>query len=520
MGVFVFVIVSLLCFSCGCSSVDGRHLKATHESIHSLIFGGEVFSSSKPLKTSGMLLDCSFENGTAIIDKLRSINSKSDITSIKLSFCEFTSSEMERVGNIIQQFNNLEELSLTDATFRGSSFEGESDKRKHKILLPLAHSLRRIPQLKHLSLAGCKLNDEQIETLGYLFRPSRKISPKMASNQSSPFLESLDLSRNCLTASSMTTITKRWSPSFRGLQGLDLSFNLLGERGLHILAANMEEFPLRYAALTMLHLRQVGAHIGSITHLLDALNGNTSGKGCDDCERRTIADGIEILDVSGNFLLTSREENAVKRRNKSQGEALLETGRSLLKQGHQQVCSVIDHVQVAANTYGELEFSLSTANRRRGPSFRPKLTNLKRLGSRQISSGVEKASSVSHRGRKVRILRQKLVSRSGLTRNRGTSSQLSSTETRFIASLSQFLRKATRLHAVSLMKTQLNDRFVDTAVKHELVEESDADIEHDQVSRVVLLDLNPLSPSKKSKLLHGIHRYPDQNVETYSKPVE
>eukprot|EP01033_Poteriospumella_lacustris_P006103 gene6103-4383_t len=140
----------------------------------------------------------------------------------------------------------------------------------------------------------------------------------------------------------MRVITKRWSGALRSLHGLDLSFNALGDKGVHILAAGMEEFPLRYSALEMLHLRQVSAHIGSITHLLDALNGNIidGGDHGNQHERHAISNRVEVLDLSGNFLLTSREEKLVKRRSKSQGEVLMETGKSLLKQGHKQSIQV------------------------------------------------------------------------------------------------------------------------------------------------------------------------------------
>lgn len=485
------------------------HTKA-HSSTVSLLFGGESFTSSKPLEESGAILDCSFENGTAVIDKLRSVANKTDISSINLSFCEFTPAEIEKVGRLIHQFDRLEELSLKDATFLDASCDGESGTDKKKILLPLAHSLKRIPCLKHLCLAGCKLNDEQVESLGYLFRPSRRPLSKMSSNHSGPFLETLDLSRNSLTASSMRVITKRWSGTLRRLRGLDLSFNALGDEGIHVLAGGMEELPIRYAALEMLHLRQVGAHIGSITHLLDALNGNIfdgSGHG-DQLERQAIANGVEVLDLSGNFLLTSREEKLVKRRSKSQGEVLMETGKSLLKQGHQQVCSVIDHVQVAATAYGELEFSLSAASRRR--SFR---RNPKRLGRGKLTLGSTEASKSGRRasmGRRTRILRQKLIRRSAL--KSGAYPRLYSPEMTFIGSLSQFLRKATKLHCLSLVKTHLSDRFVDTIVAQQpSAEEVDVQSEPDPLSQVVLIDMNPLLPSKKRRLLLCIQRYRDQD---------
>lgn len=511
----VWLIVSLL--SLWTWNGDGLAHKAAHSSRLSLLFGGESFTSSKLLEESGTILDCSFENGTVVIDKLRNVDNKTDISAIKLSFCEFTPAEMEKVGKIIHQFDHLEELSLTDATFRDTSCEGESDNRKEKILLPLAHSLKRIPRLKHLCLAGCKLNDAQIESFGYLFRPSRKLSPKMASNHSGPYLETLDLSRNSLTASSMKVITKRWSGALRSLHGLDLSYNALDDKGVHILAAGMEEFPLRYPALKMVHLRQVGAHIGSITHLLDALNENIidGGDHGNQHERHAIANGVEVLDLSGNFLLTSREEKLVKRRSKSQGEVLMETSKSLLKQGHQQVCSVIDHVQVAATAYGELEFHLSTASRK--SSFRP---NLKRLGRGKMTSRYDKVSKSGRRGsmgQRARILRQKQIRRPGCKRNSGKSPQFFSPEMRFVGSLSQFLRKATKLNSLSLMKTHLNDRFVDTIVSQQpYAEEVDVQAEDNPLPQVVLIDMNPLSPSKKSKLLVCIRRYRDKNSASES----
>eukprot|EP01039_Chlorochromonas_danica_P016696 gene16696-19793_t len=228
----------------------------------------------------------------------------------------------------------------------------------------------------------------------------------------------------------------------------------------------------------MLHLRQVGAHIGSITHLLDALNGNIidGGDHGNQHECQAIANGVGVLDLSGNFLLTSREEKLVKRRGKSQGEVLMETGKSLLKQGHKQVCSVIDHVQVAATAYGELEFHLSTASRK--SSFRP---NPKRLGRGKMTSRSEKASESGRRGsmgQRARILRQKLI-RPGLKRGSGKSPRFFSPEIRFIGSLSQFLCKATKLNSLSLMKTHLNDRFVDTIVSQQ-PHEGEVDVQPEQ----------------------------------------
>lgn len=452
-----------------------------------------------------------FADGNSVLNTLKSAPSKAKVKSLEIAFCDFCPKDFQRLGSVIQQFSMLENFSMTDlqlidsdstslqlSSLYGSNALQATDKCRKLLMRPVFHGLRRLPHLRHLSFAGCDLKDTEIEALGYVFRNStqRRVSKfKDCSHVRLPHLETLNLSRNKLTSYSIIQMTQKWSLGFFKLQSLDLSYNCnIGSRGLHILAKSIQDTPERYVDLRNLYLAQIDAYTGSITHLLDALLTPISDN-LQQGRNAVIASHLRVLDLSGNFLMSKRNQIRHEEQKQSSSRRWAKQSASLLMNGQKQMVSALE--QVAGNVASSASAGIFLGEGKSSTLFPARQRHLK-----QKNFAANRFSSSSPKRRNQPYNKNSKTIRARIIRKAQLKSPNDLTKA-FWNSLSIFLKSANQLEHLLFVKMQLNDLFLypipdSTGSLHDDVIDQ---VQPQQKERKVHFCLNPsLSHSKLQQL--------------------